>query len=80
MYGLTLVHGGVGATQGVVGEFHWSTYSFIVNMQRKRLEPERSKKLVFVLYKKRLIRKMKRVDDESEAIKRDDGEVEAEQV
>jgi hypothetical protein len=61
-------------------ESNWSTYSFIVNMQRKRLEPERSKKLVFVLYKKRLIRKMKRVDDESEAIKRDDGEVEAEQV
>ena len=31
-------------------ESNWSTYSFIVNMQRKRLEPERSKKLVLVHY------------------------------
>jgi hypothetical protein len=62
------------------GETHWSTYSFIVYRSRNRLKPERSKKLVFVDYCKRLIRKIKRVEYESKAFKWDAGEGEAEHV
>jgi len=51
--------------------------SFIVNGTRNKLEPERSKKLVFVHYNKRVIRKFKRVN-ESGAFKWDDGEDEEE--
>jgi hypothetical protein len=69
-----------GPTAAGAGETNWSSYSFIVNRSRNRLKPERSKKLVFVHYCKRLIRKIKRVDYESEAFKWDAGEGEAEHV
>ncbi len=51
-----------------------------VSRIRNYLKPERCKKLVFAHYNKRLDRKIKRVDYESEAFKWDGGEGEAENV
>ena len=56
----------------------WSTYSFLVNRNRNSLKPECAKKLVFAHYDTRLIRKIKRVDYESDVFKWDDGEGEPE--
>jgi hypothetical protein len=43
-------------------------FSMIVSKKRNCIKPERSKKLVFVHYNKRLIRKIQRVDYESEHV------------
>jgi hypothetical protein len=48
------------------GERNWSTYGFIVDKRRNKLASERSKKLVFAHYNIRALRKVKKVDYESE--------------
>lgn len=65
------------------GERNWSTYGFIVDQRRNRLAVDRARKLVFVHFNIRLLRKVRAVDYHSEYFAwevEDDVESEAEVV
>lgn len=62
------------------GERNWSTYSFIVDKRRNRLSVDRARKLVFVHFNVRLLRKVHAVDYEAEYFAWEVEEEEAEEV
>jgi hypothetical protein len=55
------------------GERNWSSYGFIVDKKRNRLSSDRAKKLVYVFFNLRALRKLKIVDYESEFFQWDEG-------
>ena len=48
------------------GERNWSTYGFIVDKRRNRLDVDRARKLVYAHFNVRLLRKVRAVDYHSE--------------